>query len=94
MTFTKATTLAAATLAIALGAAAPASALSISLAPGVELKQDCKDKTYIITKMVTVWDGYRYVSAPKNVKITKTVCENYYTQVSPNPPSYTSGSWR
>jgi len=88
MTFFKATTLAATTLAIALGAAAPASALSIELAPGVELKQDCRDETRIVTKMVHVQVGTLMVSVPKHVEVTETVCEDYYTTVSETPPSF------
>lgn len=87
MTFFKATTLAATALAIVLSAAGSASALSLELPPGVELKQDCKDKTFYVTKTVHVRHGHKVIAVPKDVKITKTICESYYTHVSANPPS-------
>ena len=85
MTYMKSIIFAATTFAIALSAANSASALSIELPPGVELKQDCKDKTFTKTVIDYVQHGHHVIAVPKAVNVTKTVCTNYYTQASKKP---------
>lgn len=77
---------AATAFALSFGAVGNASALSLELAPGVKLEQNCYDKKFKVTKIVHVVRYDKVIAVPKTVIVTKTVCEDYYTQVSQDPP--------